>query len=100
MFNFATQIIKQKQTTYTHKMETTCKNYEKCPIYNGILKDKATTASNYRRKYCDAGHEGWNSCKRYLVKEKTGFCPPDILPNTFRSIDEIIHEMEMMQKLS
>ncbi len=74
-------------------MESTCKNFEKCPIYNGILKDKATTSNNYRNQYCNAGEDGWLRCKRYLVKEKTGKCPPDLLPNSFKTIEEIIAAM-------
>lgn len=74
-------------------METTCKNYEKCPIYSGILKDKVTTAQGYRKQYCDAGEAGWNNCKRYQVKEKTGKCPPDLLPNSFKSVEDVIAAM-------
>ena len=75
-------------------METTCKNFEKCPIYNGILKDKLVTQQGYRRQFCDAGEAGWNNCKRYQVKEKTGKCPPDLLPNSFKSVDDIILSMQ------
>lgn len=71
----------------------TCKNYEKCPIYNGVLKDRETTAASYKRQYCDNGLAGWNNCKRYLVKEKTGSCPPDLLPNSFKSLEAILKEM-------
>jgi hypothetical protein len=71
-------------------METTCKNYEKCPIYSGILKDKATTAQGYKKQFCDAGEAGWSKCKRFLVKEATGKCPADLLPNSFKSVEDII----------
>lgn len=74
-------------------METTCKNYEKCPIYSGILKDKVTTAQGYRKQYCDAGEAGWSNCKRYQVKEKTGKCPSDLLPNSFKSVEDVIAAM-------
>lgn len=74
-------------------MESVCKNYEKCPIYNGILKDKVMTASNYKSLYCNAGEDGWLKCKRFLVKEKTGKCPPDLLPNSFKTIEEIVASM-------
>jgi len=75
-------------------METQlCKNYEKCPIYNGILKDKVATSSSYKNHYCEAGEQGWSLCKRYLVKEKTGKCPPNLLPNSTQSIDDIIIKM-------
>jgi hypothetical protein len=74
-------------------MENICKNYEKCPIYIGILKDKDITAKGYKVKFCEAGEIRWSQCKRYLVKEKTGKCPPDLLPNAFKSVDEIIASM-------
>lgn len=75
-------------------METQlCKNYEKCPIYTGILKGRDATAGVYKQNYCEAGETGWLKCKRYLVKEKTGKCPPELLPNATKSLDEIISSM-------
>lgn len=74
-------------------MEKVCKNYEKCPIYTGVLLGKEFTARSYRMQFCDAGEQGWSTCKRYLVKEKCGKCPPDLLPNSFKSVDEIISSM-------
>lgn len=74
-------------------METICKNYEKCPIYNGILKDKVMTSGFYKRQYCEAGESGWNACKRYQVKEATGKCPAELLPNSLKSLDELIREV-------
>lgn len=70
-----------------------CKNYEKCPIYNGILVDKVVTANGYRKRYCEAGESGWSTCKRYQVKERTGVCPPELLPNSFKDVETIIAEM-------
>jgi len=74
-------------------MEKVCVNYEKCPIYSGVLKDKTMTAAGYRKQYCEAGDKGWSMCKRYLVKDATGKCPPDLLPNSFKTVEEIIREM-------
>ncbi len=75
-------------------MSAICKNYEKCPIYSGLLKDKAVTSAVYKKMYCDAGEKGWLQCKRYQVKEATGKCPPDLLPNSKRTIREITREMQ------
>jgi hypothetical protein len=72
-----------------------CKNYEKCPIYNGVLSGKGATAGIYKRNYCEAGEAGWLQCKRFIVKEKTGKCPPDLLPNSTKSIEEIIKNIEL-----
>lgn len=74
-------------------METICKNYEKCPIYSGILKEKNVAAGTYKRQFCEAGEAGWTKCKRYLVKDKCGKCPPDLLPNSFKDLDTIIASM-------
>ena len=74
-------------------METLCKNYEKCPIYNGILQDHNATAAIYRQNFCEAGEAGWLKCKRYLVKEKTGTCPSNLLPNSPKSVDDILKSM-------
>jgi hypothetical protein len=71
-------------------MAEVCANYVKCPIYNGILKDLNFTSQAYRSMYCEAGATGWNKCKRYLVKQKTGTCPEKLLPNSLKSVDEII----------
>lgn len=71
----------------------TCKNYQLCPIFNDTLKEMTTTANNYKKLYCNAGSLGWNKCKRYLVKEKTGKCPPRLLPNSSKSIEDIVLSM-------
>jgi len=75
-------------------MEAICKNFEKCPIYTGLLKDKVVTSAVYRKQYCDAGEKSWSQCKRYQVKEATGKCPPDLLPNSKRSVSEIARDMQ------
>ena len=69
--------------------EKTCKNSPKCPIYGGLLKGMSFTAAAYRQQYCDAGTEGWTRCRRYQVKERTGVCPENILPNSSKSVEEI-----------
>lgn len=74
-------------------MEQRCKNFEKCPIYSGVLRDKQFTAESYRHRYCEAAATGWNQCKRFLVKERAGKCPPDLLPNSPRSVEEIVAEL-------
>ena len=74
-------------------MENTCKKYEKCPIYSGVLKGKEFTSKAYKDQFCEAGEKGWLSCKRYLVSEKAGECPANLLPNSRKSVEEIIEEM-------
>lgn len=43
----------------------------------------------YKNQFCDAGLVNWKRCKRYMAKEKYGKCPPDLLPNSTLSIEEI-----------
>ncbi|MCX7986784.1 MAG: hypothetical protein N2662_07585 [Bacteroidales bacterium] len=75
-------------------MSERCEYFEKCPIYSGILVDMAVTAANYRRLYCEAGESGWNTCKRYQVRKRVGRVPADLLPNSFKTVEEIIASME------
>jgi hypothetical protein len=70
-----------------------CPNYEKCPIYNGVLQGKTLTAKAYVQFFCAA--DAYPTCKRYMVKEATGVCPPNILPNSVLSVDEIIAEYNL-----
>ncbi len=67
----------------------TCPNAEKCPIFNGILKDKLITAKGYRSQFCDAGVAAYSTCKRYQAKNTFGACPPDLLPNSFMTLEQI-----------
>lgn len=71
-------------------MNVTCENYQKCPIYSGVLQGMQYTAAAYRRMYCDAGSQGWSKCRRYQVKERLGRCPEGILPNATMTVDEIV----------
>ena len=69
-------------------MSHNCPNIDKCAIYSGILKGKEMTSNAYRQYFCRS--KEFITCKRYLVKKATGTCPPDILPNSFQSVEEII----------
>jgi hypothetical protein len=74
--------------------EQLCKNYEKCPIFNGILGGKEATIKSYKKTYCtNPSPTGWVTCKRYIVKERIGKVPPELLPNSNKSIEEIINSM-------
>ncbi|MGC8824005.1 MAG: hypothetical protein ACP5PZ_05345 [Bacteroidales bacterium] len=71
-----------------------CEYSEKCPIYSGILKDYAVTSINCRKLYCEAGEAGWSLCKRYQVRKRAGRVPDDLLPNSYKTVEEIIASME------
>ncbi len=73
----------------------TCPNTPRCPIFSGILKGTQYT-DTYKRLYCEAGPEGRGKCMRFLVAQKVGKCPPNVLPNSSKSLDEIISEMNLV----
>lgn len=70
-----------------------CPKTPKCPIFNGILKGTEYTET-YKKLYCENGEEGRNKCRRFQVAEKVGMCPPDILPNSTKTVDEIVANMK------
>ena len=70
-----------------------CPKTPKCPIFNGILKGTEYTET-YQKLYCKAGEEGRKRCRRYQVAEKIGMCPPDILPNSTKTAEEILSNLK------
>lgn len=71
-------------------MTGVCENYSKCPIYSGVLKSNEMASSAYKRQYCENVPAGRDKCKRYIISKKIGKCPPNILPNASRSVEELI----------
>lgn len=71
-----------------------CEKSPKCPIYSGILQSNEILTQTYRKLFCDSGSEGKNKCKRYQVAQIMGSCPPNILPNTHLTVDEIVGKMK------
>jgi len=74
----------------------TCPKAEKCPIFNGILKGTEYTEV-YKKLYCEAGEAGRLRCKRFQVAQVLGKCPEKILPNSPKSVDEIVKEYQQQQ---
>jgi hypothetical protein len=72
----------------------TCPNTPKCPIFSGVLQGTQYT-DTYKKLYCLAGEAGRDKCMRYRISRKVGKCPVNILPNSTKSIDEIIAEMKV-----
>lgn len=70
-------------------MENTCPSAPQCPIFNGVLKDKASTSTSYKKLFCEAGEEKWTTCKRFMTKTQFGKCPPDLLPNSIMTVEQI-----------
>jgi len=71
-----------------------CERSAKCPIYTGVLESKGVLISTFKNLYCEKGKEVYQTCKRYRVADIAGSCPPDILPNSRLTVEEIIKKME------
>lgn len=70
-----------------------CPKTSACPIFNGVLKGTEYTEV-YRKLFCEAGKVGRNSCRRFQVASLIGICPPNVLPNSTKTVDEIVAEMK------
>jgi hypothetical protein len=72
---------------------TICPKAEKCPIFSGILKGTEYT-DVYKKLYCEAGEPGRLRCKRFLVAQAIGKCPDNVLPNSPKSVKEILESLK------
>ncbi len=70
-----------------------CEKAVKCPIYGGVLESNPVLIRTYKNLYCENGEEGRAKCKRYQVALIAGSCPPDVLPNSHLSVNDIIRRM-------
>ena len=70
-------------------MHSNCPNSAQCPIFKGVLSDKAITAKSYRRQFCESSTQNWKACKRFMTKQAYGQCPSYLLPNSSLSIAQI-----------
>ncbi len=70
-----------------------CPKTPGCPIFNGILKGTEFTEV-YKKQYCEAGEAGRKRCRRFQVASIIGKCPPNILPNATKSVEDIIEDMK------
>jgi hypothetical protein len=73
--------------------EMICPKTPGCPIFNGILKGTEFTEV-YKKQYCEAGEAARKRCRRFQVAAITGKCPPNILPNSTKTPEQIIQEMK------
>jgi hypothetical protein len=69
-----------------------CPNTSTCPIFKGFLDAKYVNV--YKNLYCLAGEEGMKKCKRYIIKTLAGKCPTNLLPNSTKTIEEILESLE------
>lgn len=71
-----------------------CPKTPKCPIFNGVLKGTEYTQT-YKNLFCENGKVGRQNCRRFQVSELVGKCPPNILPNSAKSVEDIIAKMRL-----
>ena len=74
-------------------MENTCPKVEKCPIFVNNVLTIENAAVAYKSLYCEAGPEKYLSCKRFIISNKIGSCPPDVMPNCSKSVEEILEKI-------
>jgi hypothetical protein len=73
-----------------------CPNAVNCQVLHkeGFVKDEETK-EYYRARFCSVDSKnGYFSCVRFITKQKLGFCPDFIFPNTEMTIDEIFNKLE------
>jgi len=71
-------------------MEKTCPKVEKCPIFINNVLVLETAKVAYKSLYCEAGQQKYSSCKRFIIANMIGSCPPSVMPNSSRTVEEII----------
>ncbi len=76
-------------------MLDTCKHHRACPVYSGNLRDISMTPNAFRQLYCDNGIGGWGRCKRFQVDAKIGKVPERLLPNSLKTVAEIIRQYNL-----
>lgn len=69
---------------------TNCEYFTRCSIFNGLLKDNHALIKTYKGLFCENGREGKLSCVRHKVINEIGYCPSNILPNSKKTVEEII----------
>lgn len=74
-------------------MEEVCPKTAKCPLFNDGLLKRQQSAETYKSIYCNRS-DRYRDCKRFIVAEKFGKCPPFVLPNSSYTIEEIEERMK------
>lgn len=66
-----------------------CPNATTCVLYTGMLAGKDMFIDFYKSTYCNTDETVYKTCKRYIIKDIYGKCPPDLLPNSSLSTEQI-----------
>jgi len=60
-----------------------------------MLAGKETFTDFYKSTYCDVKAEKYTKCKRFIIKSIYGKCPPDLLPNSSLSTEQIAKKYKL-----
>ena len=71
-----------------------CERSVNCPIFTGVLEENKVLIQTYKNLYCHAGTTGRKKCKRFQVYMRIDTCPPELLPNSQLTVDDILKRME------
>lgn len=71
-------------------MEDICPKVEKFPIFINNVLTVENAAVAYKGLYCQAGQSKYSTCKRFIVSNMGFACPPDVMPNCSKTIEEIL----------
>ncbi len=80
-------------------MNEICPCAEKCPIFSGVLKENEISTIVYQNLYCNVGEKGRANCRRWQVREIYGICPPNVLPNSFDTVEEIAKKNNLVDRI-
>ena len=72
-----------------------CQNAPTCVLYTGMLAGKEAFTDFYKSTYCNTEEKTHKTCKRFIVKSIYGKCPPDLLPNSSLSIEQIAEKYKL-----
>ena len=67
-------------------METTCPKVEKCPIFINNVLTVENAAVAYKNLYCQAGQTKYSQCKRFIISNKIGSCPQEVMPTALKQL--------------
>lgn len=70
-----------------------CPKVEKCPIFLNNVLTSGNAAVAYKKLYCEAGAGKYQTCMRYKVSQIAGKCPPNLLPNSNKRIEDVLASM-------
>jgi len=72
-----------------------CPNYTGCQLIHreGFLPDPEQKPY-YMKVYCEAGEQGWGTCRRLQTKTALNLCPDFVFPDSDLTPDDILDKLE------